>query len=783
MPVPRPPVSLHGACSVIFNNTLYTYSADAFQSLSLTPGAKWKKLPQGEPVTGGVCVGSTPGDPTVAGFYVVGGKGTTPDYQGLQKFTYSQGKWETISPLSPVTQDRVGHNAIYLNSSDEILVYAGEQDGTQTPSGDTFTIGASPPYDVASHPSTAPPAVNPILLPWSNSEAVYVGGSVTNTRVMVFSSDKEWYDSNASLSQPLRKDTSVMKAALVQGDDGSKNLYVFDTSQSPNIVNRIVLVNEYGAPVANSPPLLRRQGDSAKEGEKSAASTLTESNWPQYNSTFAPTVTRSNYALAQDSNGLVVLAGGSTQDILCMFNGRENSWRNASALFTKQKVIALSSSTTSPTSTRHPATSTAVPTMSATTTAASATETSEAPAVAPAAASGPRSFSTNAVLGITLGSIFGFAAVLILIYLLLRWRKGKHDHHEAGHVRRSSGASSSEKESIAFANDSLPRGRGTPGGGVFRGHQAQGSQASFSSMAILMGRVNQQSDRHTGSFSREQTHQKKRSSASSVFNKAFKSTISKPILQVAGTTAARPSLDHQQPPVCEDKGVSFAPDTAEPRPRPANPGKVDRQGSTRRSSGWNRYWSGGSTLNILGFGHGNGNTSGGGGNGVPADAKRMTAETDRSSNYSDRSQYRITQDSATVPPLNVYEPRASFSRVNSGSPTIAHYDSKLKESLSGQIERPVSAVSELSAYSSGIPASVHEVWDPTTAGKPWGSDRAPNSSFSGVVMTPLAPPAGSTSQQTNQAPTGVSRQPQLAVAATSSDMSWLNLGDQGNSRA
>jgi hypothetical protein len=174
---------------------------------------------------------------------------------------------------------------------------------------------------------------------------------------------------------------------------------------------------------------------------------------------------------------------------------------------------------------------------------------------------------------------------------------------------------------------------------------------------------------------------------------------------------------------------------------------------------------------MLGFGSGNAGAG---------QARRVTVESDRSSEYSSVSAHRITQDSATVPPLNVYEPRASFSRVTRGSPTISTYDKEVKEGMSGRIERPVSAVSDLSGYSSGVPASVHEAWDPTTMQKPWGTDRAPSSAYSSVYAASLAggggggPPAAA---KPIQPPTGVSRQPQLAKAATSSDMSWLNLGD------
>ncbi|KAG8426893.1 hypothetical protein J3459_007675 [Metarhizium acridum] len=101
----------------------------------------------------------------------------------------------------------------------------------------------------------------------------------------------------------------------------------------------------------------------------------------------------------------------------------------------------------------------------------------------------------------------------------------------------------------------------------------------------------------------------------------------------------------------------------------------------------------------------------------------MTSE--QSSRYSDVTKNpRITQDSATVPPLN-FEGRPAVNSVNSGSPVVAQYTSKMPftEGMSGTIERPVSPVS--SGYSSGIPESINEIWDPMEASTPWGANRAP----------------------------------------------------------
>ncbi|GAB1311134.1 Pre-mRNA splicing factor CLF1 [Madurella fahalii] len=757
MSLPQPKTALNNACSVIFNNTLYTYSAEAFQSLPLEPGAEWEELPQGERVTGGVCVGSTTGNPATSAFFVVGGKGGSAGYQGLQKYTYATRQWESIKLSIAVTHERVGHSAVYLNSTDSILMYAGNQDGSENPSSHTFTIGASAPHEIRSWDSYAPPSIKPILLPWSTSEAVMVGGSTWNTQVMLFSVERKWVDSGASLSAPLPKDTSAIQGVLMTGADGSKNLITFDATVSPNEVKRTILYSGPGVPVLNAVPVRRRTA----RKERRNIEPLTLNNWPAYNSTLAPQITRAtNYALAQGPDGMVVIAGGNDEDVLSMFNVRQNSWEDTESLLGQARILSTESSSTVSTSTAtstsslRSTTSSVLASTSAGLVAATETPTSTAAPAVPGD-SGP---DLNTILGAVLGGFFGLTILLAIIYICIKRQRNRRAHMEAGHVRRASGASSTEKDGIGFAKDI---GQSPPG--VFRGHQHHGSQNSFSSMAILMGRTGQHKSTPSG-FSRKSSNESRRDSYDSTF-KAFKSTISKPIPQAAQLTTVQASQSQQ---TRDEKGVAFATSTAEPKPRNLTTG-ADGQGNARRSSGWNRYWSGGSALNILGFGSGNGNS-----NGAANNSRRTTVHSDRSSNYSEP--HRMTQDSATVPPLQTFEPRLSFSRVNSHSPTIAVHNEKIREGMRGQIEtqRPISAVTDgsASAYSSGIPESVHEAWDPTAASKPWGSDRSLNASYTGIYSTPLAP-ASQGSKTSTQPPPRPARPSQATVR---DDMSWLNLG-------
>ncbi|CAK7264739.1 hypothetical protein SEPCBS119000_001149 [Sporothrix epigloea] len=769
MSLPQPAVALNNICSTIFNNTLYTYSSSAFQSIALEPGAKWNTLAYSESVTGGVCVGSTPADLSQAGFYVVGGTGTSPDYTGLQKYVYATGQWSTLTPLSLVTQDRWYHSATYINATDSILMYAGVQDGSKSASQETFVIGASAPYQVEAVSSTAPPATDPMLLPWSDSAAVMLGGSTYNTAVMLFDSAKGgWYDSGATLQRPYTTNTSGLQAALVIGDDGSKNLYTFDATVSPNQVDRIVLVDGSGNAMTNAAPVKRSLEHSPLKDELLRRTSLTLSDWPAYNATLAPKTVRSGFSVAQGAGGLIVLAGGSGGDALSVFNGRTNAWLNATKLLSAQKTsTSVSSSSSLISSTASPTTLVVAPSSSV---EASATAT-PAPSVAAAPAHTASSkLPTSAVLGIALGSVALLAILLVSAYFILMRRRKGRKFSKATHNRRASGTSSSEKDAFAIASDSYHQRPSGGGKGTFRaGHQAQDSQGSFSSVAILMGRVNQPRSMDSGrkmSSSSNSSAAPKQAFPSNLYNKGMKGTISRPIPQTQSNNDVGVIPRQAQ---YERGGPSAAAGAA---------AATSGQSETRRSSGWNRYWSGGSALNMLGFGTGsNAQTS--------RSSKRTTMASDASSVYSTNVQKRVTQDSATVPPLGVpdmLEAKPHVQRVNSGSVTISNYDDYLREGMQGKIVRSASQASSQSGYSSGIPASVHETWDPTSApaaDRPWGAGRAYGASHGSA--NPQSTFSVSGGDKKPYAPTGMSRQPQLAMADTSSDMSWLNLSD-GNSR-
>src|SRR5256885_4105340 len=169
MSTPLPPAALKGQCSIIFNNTLYVYSPDALQSLPLRPNAQWSQEPMGVSLTGATCVfGGVDGDNSKPALYVVGGStnSSSVQYTGLQRYSILDKAWKTITPVVTVTEDRQHHGAYYMADTSTILVYGGSQTGDSGPSTQTFLIATYPPYDVHSYQSTAPPVVNPIMLPW-----------------------------------------------------------------------------------------------------------------------------------------------------------------------------------------------------------------------------------------------------------------------------------------------------------------------------------------------------------------------------------------------------------------------------------------------------------------------------------------------------------------------------------------------------------------------------------------------------------------------------------------
>lgn len=416
MSAPVPKKSLSGHCSVIDNNTLYVLTSNAFQSLPLKENATWSSLPTGESVTGSACVRAVPnGDEANAALYVIGGTSGDDSFGGMQRFFFSNQSWETLTPLTTDMKGRTDHSITYLNDSSSILVYAGSQPQSQTDlSSQTFLISVNEPYDISSFTSQAPPANQPILLPWDSSSAVMLGGQENNKRIFTFDPTNGWEPLDTNLTSPL---TTGAKAALISGGDGSKVLEVYDATTSPNGVQQLVLLGAGGSTASNGQTISSPSSTSDKSSSsRKRKRDLTLSNWPDYNSTNAPTAKRSEYSVAQSSNGLAVISGGNDDEPLNIFNQQKNAWVDNEVFFGGSNQVPLTTATPSATST---------PSVTSTTSATATTTSAEPEGVKKATSN-----NTRRTLGITLGVLSAVAVLFAAALIYMRWRKNRRKQEQ-----------------------------------------------------------------------------------------------------------------------------------------------------------------------------------------------------------------------------------------------------------------------------------------------------------------------------------------------------------------
>ncbi|KAE8147393.1 hypothetical protein BDV25DRAFT_160416 [Aspergillus avenaceus] len=411
MIVPKPPVKLEGHCSVIHDNTLYTYSANGFASIALDRNATWTKLPMGEPVSDAACVtGGSDGNEEEQALYVIGGTSSESDSSGLQRYSFKDKKWKSISGVDENMANRTSHKAVYLKSSASLLIYGGHLKDEKDASSDTFAINTRQPYNLSAYSAEkASPAYDPILLPWNDKEAALVGGLTTPELVHLFDPIEGWRSSNISLGQSL---SDGVQCAIVNGTDGSKVLEAFDMSASPNNVTSITLLKADGTPAQSAP---RSESSSTKRG-------ITLSDYPTYDDSLASSTTRDDYSLAQGDDGLVVISSGSGTDSLSIFNQTSNSWVNATKLFygdqTQQQILGTTTST--PTST--------------------ATGSSQTSGAADSGSSNDSDVGT--IIGATLGGIVGLAAILIIMLLIIKRKKDAR--------KRAQQAQGGDKDRLSF---------------------------------------------------------------------------------------------------------------------------------------------------------------------------------------------------------------------------------------------------------------------------------------------------------------------------------------------
>ena len=398
-------MTLKGQCSVIHSNILYVYSAGSFASIPLQQNATWIPLPSpDEKVTSPSCVrGGMEGSKSEEALYVVGGTGSSSDYSGLQRYSFSAKKWEVLGSAPTDMTNRTSHGVGYLESISTLLVYAGD-----SPSSSTYLISTSSPYTVNSQPAQGAPATaNPMLLKWSSSQVALIGGTETGTAVWVYDATSGWAASGVNLASAIQ----VSNRCIIRLDSQMKILEEFDLSANPNTVTNYQLVDASGSPETTAVTV----GVSSNK--------RSSSDYPTYNHTFAPTTTRTDYSIAQGDNGMVVVSGGSGDNSLAVFNSTKNSWMNATELFyghNQQNV--LKGTTTSSISTTTPTVTSSTSVSPSTTATSSST----------AAASVGTSEHTKVIIGATLGSLCGLALILLALLFFIRRVKQKRQGRDGG---------------------------------------------------------------------------------------------------------------------------------------------------------------------------------------------------------------------------------------------------------------------------------------------------------------------------------------------------------------
>ncbi|KAK3626036.1 hypothetical protein LTR56_020048 [Elasticomyces elasticus] len=553
---PQPPIALEGHCSAIHDNTLYVLSPAGLQSLPLERNATWTQEASGQAVTGPACVTAAPGgDQSQAALYVIGGASDNDEYGGLQRYTFSNKSWETLSLPTDNMKDRTNHSAAFLEDDGSILVYAGSQpDAPSLMSSQTFTITIGSSHNIQAFVSKAPPTNLPILEPWNSSHAVLAGGSPYNTEVFLFEPSQGWSPLGTNLTKAVDQ---ASRGTIIDGSDGSKVLELYDFNVSPNLVSQIVLLGANGE-TAETGQTIESSSSSRKRKRD-----LTLNNWPAYNSTNAPTATRTDCAVVQGPSGIAAMSGGSSDLPVALFDQSGNSWVDVEQFFNSKDQQPLKPS------------STIAPSSSGTATSSSTPSSTKA-----AGGSGngltPHQKMLK-TLGITLGVLCGIAAIFILILLYLRWRRTKNKRKE-GYIDEKTGnrlsfadrGASFMKEAGGSVNNLLP-----PGNKQY----SNLDNGSHSSMAIMAGKFG-------GNKHYTANHQPKASSESTahlVKDKSGTPLIPEPVemLDIGDKKLAVPSrkplprIEHPPPALLSyDTEKELAVD--------------DRD--RKRSSGWSKYF-------------------------------------------------------------------------------------------------------------------------------------------------------------------------------------------------
>ena len=275
-------------------------------------------------------------------------------------------------------------------------MYAGTQAEHYGPSSQTFLIDTTPPYNVQAFNSIAPPVISPLVLSFNATHALMLGGDPMNTALFTFGPQEGWQQMDVRLQNGLR-DSSMVQATILDGNDGSKVLEIFDFSKSPNEISTLLLQNATKTPSTAKRSFSRSAHHAAKRRKRDS----TSGDRPAYNSTLAPQQTRQGFSLAEDpKTGLTIASGGNSQDPLAIFNQTGNQWIDPNQFFGNPSAPSSTSSTPTSAATGTPASNSASPSQQAVNTKV-------------------RNKSLS-ILGGVLGGVFGCAALLVILLLLLR---------------------------------------------------------------------------------------------------------------------------------------------------------------------------------------------------------------------------------------------------------------------------------------------------------------------------------------------------------------------------
>jgi len=450
MPFPSPPVPLKKHCTCLFGSQLFAYTGKGFYRLDIKPGGNWTELESTVNAQDAACLHLGANTPDEA-FYVIGGSvgpndDLPKDYAGLMRYRFNAKTWDILPKQDKALFNLTGHGVTFMNKSNQLMVFAGAQwPNINTPSSQMFLVSTEAPFGTVSEPTgLAPPLLDPIVLQWGNNGGIVMGGDVNNRDLFTFNADTGWAKLNTSLPDGM-PDQSVASAIITNGDDGSRTMFAFDFQQIPTQVTRMVL----------------RNGTTTSSKSKAAGSSriqLTSSNWPAYNGTLAPRVTRKDFSIAQNKQWAVV-SGGNDEDPLCIFDYRKNTWLNATALLTKQQQPLLeeggdSSSTVSstistPTSTDNVNTSTQ-------------SSSTSPPFISISTSASPNATRpTTQLLFIILGVVVLAGFILGAAYLLLR-RKRKHI--EAKERRNGRGSPSRVQSALSIQDRGIMFNKEVGGG-------------------------------------------------------------------------------------------------------------------------------------------------------------------------------------------------------------------------------------------------------------------------------------------------------------------------------